>query len=101
MIDYLDLARRTAEQIRHVLPGGILEQDRQVFCIAEEAGEFVGAYRRWKGMARRNGTREEMEDELADVIITAFVTAEVLDVDIERAINRKADVLFSRGWKEQ
>src|SRR5688500_5156091 len=49
-------------------------QNRQVLNLAEEVGEFVGAYRRWAGKARRSGTAEEMYAELADVVITAFVT---------------------------
>ena len=51
--------------------GGI----RQALALAEEAGEMVGAYRRWTGRARRTGTEEEFRSELADVVITAYVTA--------------------------
>ncbi len=29
--------------------------NRSVLALAEEAGEFVGAYRRWSGQARRTG----------------------------------------------
>lgn len=29
--------------------------DVQALCVAEEAGEVVGAYRRWAGKARRAG----------------------------------------------
>ena len=73
------------------------DQARQVLAIAEEAGEFVGAYNRWSGRARRIGTREEMEDELADVIVTAFVTAHVFGMDIENVIARKLHVILHRG----
>ncbi|MFI0487476.1 hypothetical protein [Actinomadura sp. 9N215] len=51
--------------------------------LAEEAGEFVGAYRRAAGMARRTGGWDQVRDELADVAITAHVTANVLDAPIE------------------
>ncbi|MGP4030224.1 hypothetical protein [Actinomadura sp. 3N407] len=59
------------------------EQQRQLLALAEEAGEFVGAYRRAAGMARRTGGWDHVRDELADVAITAHVTAYVLDLRIE------------------
>lgn len=75
-------------------------QNRQVLNLAEEVGEFVGAYRRWAGQARRTGTAEEMYAELADVVITAFVTAEEFGVDLEDLIGQKLVKVFSRGWRE-
>jgi NTP pyrophosphatase (non-canonical NTP hydrolase) len=74
--------------------------NRQVLGLAEEAGEFVGAYRRWSGQARRSGTAEEMYEELADVIITAFVTACELGVDIDAVIASKLRKIHTRGWRE-
>lgn len=55
--------------------------EQQVLCVAEEAGEFLASYRRWRGLARRPGSREEMEAELADVLITCYVTALLIDKD--------------------
>jgi NTP pyrophosphatase (non-canonical NTP hydrolase) len=75
-------------------------QNRQVLGLAEEVGEFVGAYRRWSGQARRSGTAEEMYAELADVVITAFVAAEEFGVDLEDLIGQKLVKVFSRGWRE-
>ena len=49
--------------------------EAQVLTLMEEAGEIVGAYRRWTGRARRFGTTEELQAELADMVITAHVTA--------------------------
>jgi NTP pyrophosphatase (non-canonical NTP hydrolase) len=74
---------------------------QQVLCLAEEAGEFVGAYRRYIGMARRTGPFADVETELADVVITAFVTAEVIGVDLAAAIAAKLELVHSRGWREQ
>lgn len=71
--------------------------NRQVLGLAEEVGEFVGAYRRWSGQARRSGTVEEVHEELADVIITAFVTAHELGVDIQQVIAAKLDTIHIRG----
>jgi NTP pyrophosphatase (non-canonical NTP hydrolase) len=71
-----------------------------VLNLAEEAGEFTGAYRRWAGLARRAGSREDMEAELADVVLAAYVAAEALEFDLEAAWRAKAEVVTTRGWKE-
>jgi len=48
---------------------------RQVLAVAEEAGEFVGAYRRAAGLARRAGSHADVRAELADVVTTAALAA--------------------------
>jgi NTP pyrophosphatase (non-canonical NTP hydrolase) len=73
---------------------------RQVLGVAEEVGEFVGAYRRWSGQARRSGTAEQMWQELADVIIATFVTAHELGIDINAVIMAKLHTVHTRGWRE-
>lgn len=73
--------------------------DQKAMCIAEEAGELVGAYRRWSGQARRSGTREELEKEVADLIICTSSFAERAGIDIERAVSAKLEKIYSRGWK--
>jgi NTP pyrophosphatase (non-canonical NTP hydrolase) len=73
---------------------------RQVLNLAEEVGEFVGAYRRWTGQARRSGTAEDMWAELADVVITAFVTAHELEIDLHAVITAKLHTIHTRGWRE-
>lgn len=73
---------------------------QQVLCLAEEAGEFTAAFRRWAGLARRPGTWADMVAELADVVITAYVTADVLGIDLDAAITAKAAVIMTRGWRE-
>jgi NTP pyrophosphatase (non-canonical NTP hydrolase) len=75
-------------------------QIAQVLCVAEEAGEFVGAYRRFVGMARRNGPFSDVQNELADVVIAAYTAAEALGIDLEMAIDEKLGVVMTRGWKE-
>lgn len=72
---------------------------RQVLAVAEEAGEFVGAYRRAAGLARRPGTWDDVHAELADVVITAYVTAVALGIDLDAAIAAKLAVIFARGWR--
>lgn len=74
---------------------------RQALALAEEAGEFVGAVRRHYGLARRGGPFADVEAELADVVITAFVTAHTMGIDLERAVADKLGVLYTRGWRDE
>jgi NTP pyrophosphatase (non-canonical NTP hydrolase) len=74
--------------------------DVQAMCVAEEAGELVGAYRRWAGKARRTGTRRDLEDEVADVLIVTAVFAERAGIDLDEAIAAKLTVIYSRGWRQ-
>lgn len=78
----------------------LIEGNRQALALAAESGEVMGAYMRYTGQARRNGTKEEFEDELADLIITAFATAYVAGSDPDVFIERKLRRIFERGWKE-
>lgn len=75
--------------------------DVQALCVAEEAGELVGAYRRWAGKARRTGTREELEHEIADVLIVTTIFALRAGIDINKALRDKLAIIWSRGWKEE
>jgi len=92
-------AARLAARLReHFNPDMLPVQ--QVLALAEEAGEFTAAYRRWAGLARRSGTWHDVEAELADVVITAYVTAHVLGIDLDAAWRAKAEVVFTRGWRQ-
>ena len=71
----------------------------QTLCVVEEAGEFAGTVRRYMGLARRDGSKQDMQDELADVIISAFVAGAALHIDIQAAIETKLAKVMSRGWK--
>jgi NTP pyrophosphatase (non-canonical NTP hydrolase) len=73
---------------------------RQALALAEEAGEFVGAVRRHYGLARRTGSMQDVQAELADVVITAFVTAHTMGFDLEQAVQEKLGVVYTRGWRE-
>lgn len=73
---------------------------RQTMALAEECGEFVGAVRRWSGNARRSGPFSDVRQELADVVITAFVTAVTLGIDLPGEIEAKLTEIFDRGWRE-
>lgn len=56
--------------------------ERQTLALIEEVGECVGAGRRYLGMARRNGTLEDLGLELADVVIATHVYADILGVEL-------------------
>lgn len=77
------------------------ELDVQALCVAEEAGELVGAYRRWAGKARRRGTLGELAGEIADVLITTAVFAELAGIDLDEAVESKLTVIYARGWREE
>jgi NTP pyrophosphatase (non-canonical NTP hydrolase) len=98
-----DLPRHAALIVGHLRCNGFDPKhavNRQVLALAEEVGEFVGAYRRWSGQARRTDTAEHVHEELADVIITAFVTARELGVDIDAVVGAKLATIYTRGWRE-
>lgn len=82
--------------------------DQQAMCVVEEAGEFVGAYRRWRGFARRPGNAQDVEDELADVIVSTCCMIELWSRvwsgadgsgdPIGAIVAKKLSTIFSRGW---
>lgn len=105
--DPADLAR-IARQLDHDLRANHREAiteanmlDVQALCVAEEAGELVGAYRRWAGKARRAGTLRDLEDEIADVLIVTATFAERAGIDLNQAIARKLTAIYTRGWREE
>jgi NTP pyrophosphatase (non-canonical NTP hydrolase) len=74
--------------------------DAQILMLAEEVGEVIGAYRRATGRARRTDTMEHVHEELADVIIGAYVVAHEMNFDLNQAIDDKLAIVFSRGWRD-
>jgi NTP pyrophosphatase (non-canonical NTP hydrolase) len=74
--------------------------EKPVLCVAEEAGEFVGAARRYHGYARRYGTIEQVAEEAADVIIATWIACFLLNIDIEKEVNKKWRKIFERSFRE-
>lgn len=72
----------------------------QVLNVVGEAGEFGEAYRRYSGHARRHGSLKETAEELADVVISAYVAAERLGIGLDAHIADKQRVVMTRGFKE-
>lgn len=93
------IAARIAANLERHFPTDELPA-AQFLCLAEEAGEAVGAYRRWSGRARRGDTHDHVMEELADVVIVAYVAAHYVGGDLDGAIDRKLGGVFSRGWRE-
>jgi len=96
--------QQIAQDLNRVLDEQVPEQghglDQKAMCIAEEAGELVGAYRRWSGQARRAGTKQELAAEVADLIICTSSFAERAGIDISEAVSAKLEKIYSRGWKQ-
>ncbi len=102
-IDLAQAARRLQADLtahRHPAVTDANALDVQALCVAMEAGELVGAYRRWAAKARRTGTRRELEDEIADVLIVTAVFAERAGIDLNAALAAKLAVIYSRGWQQ-
>lgn len=100
MADLEELARTIYLGVRETLElNDYAMEIAQVLCVGEEAGEFTGAYRRWKGLARRDGDFEDVKSELADVVISAYTAARALGFSLDDAIDAKAEKVLTRGWK--
>src|ERR1019366_8269374 len=64
----LETIRAVNAEVREHGRQGATDQelrDAMAMCVVEEAGEFIGEYRRLRGFARRAGNREQMLSELA------------------------------------
>lgn len=79
-------------------------QELRVICMAEEVGEAVEAWRIWSGNHRRSQhcvignaiAREDLGDEIADVIITAAMLAAKCGIDVDEALERKVRKVLER-----
>lgn len=73
-------------------------QDAQALKLAEEVGEFAGAYNRWRGFARRDGMMGDVLEELSDVIISGFAMFAILGFDPEVYMKDKLNKVITRGY---
>ena len=65
-----------------------------IMKLTEELGELMQSYLKYVGQARSGGEtkavlKQNMEDELADVIGMALLTAKNQNIDMEEAFKRK------------
>lgn len=91
MISFKDIADRVREK------RGREATAWQAVTLAEEMGEALQEFRRWQGQARTPGTKEKFAEELADVIITAYVFAELTDIDLDGEVLEKLERIEARG----
>ena len=73
----------------------------QALNVVGEAGEFAEAFRRYSGNARRSGSKEELQDELADVIISAVCFGLMAGFDIPDIVDAKWYKILNRGYGNQ
>jgi NTP pyrophosphatase (non-canonical NTP hydrolase) len=102
-VDLRQVARHLGAQLKANRRPAITDAnhlDVHALCVAEEAGELVGAYRRWAGKARRTGTRRDLEDEIADVLIVTACFAERAGIDLHAALAAKLTIIYTRGWRQ-
>jgi len=79
------------------------------FLMGEEVGELFKAVRRVETMFEQGGEaaadldarREEVGDEIVDVLNYLLAIANRLDVDVEAAFRRKNAVNQARTWGDQ
>ena len=101
LLTFRNLVLRISSEIKLASNQGATPEqwrDSQAMCVVEEAGEFIGEYRRVKGFARRAGDREHMMEELADVVISAMIMFNVLGENAEAYIQAKLLKIISRGY---
>lgn len=77
------------------------EQWAQVLNVVGEAGELAEAYRRYSGNARRSGSRADVLNELADVIISAYCLAIMMGEDANELCENKWSIIMTRGFGNQ
>lgn len=93
-----DIATHARWIADHLPPASPLDgmQVRQVMAVAEAAGLLVAAYRRHAGIGQRAGTRDEVATQLAALVITAYVAADSLGVDLTAALETEMAVVHAR-----
>ncbi len=71
-----------------------------VFAVAhlsEEFGELVHAVN-LRGIKNKTPEKMVLEDEFADVLLLLAKLADMFDVDFEKAVRGKIDILKERGY---
>lgn len=94
-------AEDLAEEIHFHAAQGASDQewmDAQAMCVAEEAGEFIKSYRKWRGFARTAGSVEDVKEELSDVVIASLLMFAVMDSDSQCHIKKKLSEVITRGY---
>jgi len=71
--------------------------------LTEETGELAEQVLKTLAMQRKEKMidvkKEDLEEELVDVLITAFLLSEILEVNIDDAIEKKVNKIKNRNYK--
>ncbi len=79
-----------------LFPGDDIE--RWVRAVAEESGEFVGAFNKWHdGNRLKSKTRDDVVEELAQLLGCVFVVAAKLDLGCEEVVGLAAEFLSGKA----
>ena len=90
------------KQLRYHFPEIPAPGPRDIIAVAEEAGEFAGAYNKSSGASRNLISQEDFEDEWADVVITTLLTGyRFFGESAQAIIARKMGVILTRGWRNR
>ena len=72
----------------------------KMILLTEELGELARAFRKKRGMKFSvTTTQTELEEEIADVLITLLGFANTLDIDVYDAFVAKEEKNRTRTWK--
>lgn len=63
------------------------------------AGLAMKSGRRYLGIARRGGTKDQLAGDLARVVLSVRHLADCFGVELDTSIHRKVEIIFSRGWR--
>jgi hypothetical protein len=73
------------------------EIDAQARAISAQAGDLAVAYHSWAARGRRPGPlRDEVEGEVAHILLTTAIFAEIAGLDIDKAIGWKLALTAAR-----
>jgi len=98
--DYMEFDEIQKKVVQNALDYGLkfnikINQEFALLKLVEEIGEFAEAVLTFNGKSRpekilpKDKAREKVEQELADVIGMAIVSAHVFDIDLEKALHEK------------
>lgn len=84
--------------------GGYTDQEKRILArtvkLSEELGELCNAVLTFNSMQRKEKLdkhdAENLSEEFADVLITALLLAKAMDIDIEKALDKKINKINGR-----
>jgi NTP pyrophosphatase (non-canonical NTP hydrolase) len=91
-------ASKEISRIRHALK--LVDPNKLALAVAvklsEETGELSSQVLRQQGLQRKDKKQGNLDEEVADVIITSFILASATGVDVESALRNKMQKIDDR-----